>query len=121
MEVWLSLTEIFGSGFLTMNGKEPEGRWLNCINELTDEQIKNGLHRLEYIDDDEYPPGVKRFRSACTYTKPYEHFQLPAPEYGLNEAKAAAVSAGCSLDEVEGKTVEQLEAMRMKARFGKCN
>jgi hypothetical protein len=119
IEVWLSLTDIFGNGFITSAGKEPAGRWLNCINELSDEQIARGLHRLEYEDDDDRPPSLKRFRSACTYLHPIDAArQLPAPEYTNQDALQTAMSVGWAKHECEGRSEHELHEMWLQKRFG---
>ena len=115
--MWLQLTDIFGTGFLTMNGDEPQGRWLQTINELTDQQIIRGLKSLD-DDDDERPPSRKRFRRACLHLHQMDVPKLPAPEYTLRDAQTDAIRAGVPRDLIAGKSMQELHDLELKARHG---
>ena len=119
--VWFRLSEIFGARWYDTYGDVPPRMWILRINELTDKQIATGLDRLSVKLNDKgqaFMPNLPEFVGECEYRAPYAHLQIAAPEYGLNEARASAVAAGCSMDEVMDKTVDELDAMRMRARFG---
>jgi len=116
--IWLELIDLFGNGFVTANGKRPAGRWLRCINEMTDEQVRRGLRTLEYEDDSDIPPSVKKFRRVCTALHQMDVPKLEAPAYTLQDAQMDAFNAGVPRDLIPGKTMDELHQLELKARHG---
>lgn len=68
-KVWAAMAEMFGNTFLTQYGEKPPSVWVLQVNQLRDDEIRNGLNNLAEANLS-FPPNLSQFVSACKKAQP---------------------------------------------------
>lgn len=63
-EIWVTLTEIYGSSLVSQYGESMPDKWVILLKGLTIEQIKHGLNSLATRGSG-FPPNGVEFRQLC--------------------------------------------------------
>lgn len=91
--LWHRMTEIYGHKFISSYGEEPNDSWCRLMQDVTPEQIANGLERLTERDDP-WPPTGLEFRNLCVNRLSDIEWQ----QKRLQESVPALDSPKCDID-----------------------
>lgn len=79
--LWLRMTEIFGSSWVTSYGVKPNRSWIEALSRYEPEDIKRGLESTVLFGD-KFPPNLAMFISRCERPRIepcHKAAQLPKP------------------------------------------
>ena len=108
---------MYGKRFTNQFGAEPNETWRQVIGELSNEQIQRGFNNLR-AEGSSHPPSLTSFEKWCNTSDGKEPLKIESKPYDIREAQKSAIAAGCDRWDVEGKSMDELWAMEIKARYG---
>ncbi|KTD39635.1 hypothetical protein Lmor_0001, partial [Legionella moravica] len=77
--LWMELTKIYGTLFLTKFGTHDNGTWFDTLKGLTPKALESGMERLRNLSGNgkfaEYPPNCLQFKALCMAF--YDDLKLP--------------------------------------------
>ena len=62
--LWVTLTELYGSKFVSQYGEEPCTSWIVGLHGLSPKHIKRGIRNVVESGED-WPPSLPKFRKMC--------------------------------------------------------
>jgi hypothetical protein len=118
--MYARLVQLFGSGFETRNGEEPNCDWIDLFSRMTDEQLARGVKnargdkRFCFEGGKQFfPPDADAFEVYCKRPRSDDPKALPNP-YALSEAlKGTARYYGI---DYENKTEDEVNHLIWEAR-----
>lgn len=100
-QVWLRMTELFGKRWTDNNGTTPPLSWVRAIEQLSDDQIREGLGRILHSGA-KHPPPLPEFVEFCEpkntpvecRVNPQAYKLLPLDPPETDEQKADRLARG---------------------------
>lgn len=103
-QAWLRMTEYYGNAFTY--DSEPSATWIHFLQDLTPEQIGNGIRNL-HRHESSFPPNPGQFRDLCLNDHDWEHKRLKyvQPDTLLERKRTAEENAQglANIREIMGK------------------
>jgi len=97
--MYARLAQIFGQGFVTRNGEEPNRDWVELFDQMTDEQLARGVKNAKEAKRNAkrgglsfFPPDSDDFYVFCTTPRSDEPKALPNP-YEISAGTAGSCRA----------------------------
>lgn len=96
--LWMELTRIYGTLFVTKYGSKDNGTWFEALNDLTPKALESGMARLRNLSGEgkfiEYPPNCLQFKALCLAF--YDDLNLPKPSLAYREIKNSTYKTSVS-------------------------
>ena len=89
--LWTQLTDIYGSRFVNAYGIKDSGVWYHALNDLTEDDFRQGLYlMMRDARFETWPPNCTQFRHLCLKGRAVS---LPTVHQAFNEARQNAYTA----------------------------
>ena len=101
-KLWVRMSQIYGSKWVSNYGEVPTQPWINLINNMPHEKIAHGLNEI-IKEGDNWPPSLSKFNRMCqSMRSPHKALNSPTKQQRLAQRASTQSARLNAMNQIRG-------------------